>query len=249
MRLRQIALVASELDPVVERLCAVLGIEVGFRDPGVREFGLVNAVMPIGDTFLEVVAPSREGTSAGRLLERRAGDGGYMVIVQSQAREADRARIDELGVRVVWEARLPDAHGVHLHPRDVGGAILSLDWMDPPSSWKWGGPDWEAKVKTEVSREIVGTDLQAHDPETMAARWGEVMAQKVPTEENGSFRIELDEGGFVRFHPLRDERGEGVSGFTVAAADPTRLRAEAQRLGCVDDAGEIRIGGVRIEIA
>ncbi|MCP5069350.1 MAG: hypothetical protein GY946_22525, partial [bacterium] len=47
MRLRQIALVAKELDPVVERLCSVLGIEVGFNDPGVAAFGLVNAVMPV----------------------------------------------------------------------------------------------------------------------------------------------------------------------------------------------------------
>ncbi|MBW2242751.1 MAG: VOC family protein [Deltaproteobacteria bacterium] len=249
MRLRQIALVASELDPVVERLCAVLGIDVGFNDPGVREFGLVNAVMPIGDTFLEVVVPNREGTTAGRLIERRSGDGGYMVIVQSQARDEDRKRVDALGVRVVWEASLSDAHAIHLHPRDVGGAILSLDWMDPPSSWRWGGPDWQAKVRTDVAREIVGADVQAEDPGAMAARWAEVMAQKAPTEEGGGFRIDLDEGGFVRFHPPRDERGEGVSGFTVAAADPDHLRSEAQKLDCVNDAGEINICGVRIGIA
>ena len=33
--IRQIALVARELDPVVEDLCAVLGIEVCYNDPGV----------------------------------------------------------------------------------------------------------------------------------------------------------------------------------------------------------------------
>src|SRR5512145_1003705 len=108
MRLRQIALVARELDSTVEVLCDVLGIEVAFHDPGVEVFGLRNAVMPLGDTFLEVVSPDRPGTSAGRLLERRGGDGGYMVIVQSQAKAADRARVGSLGVRIVWEADLPD---------------------------------------------------------------------------------------------------------------------------------------------
>ncbi|MCP5057645.1 MAG: VOC family protein [bacterium] len=249
MRLRQIALVASELDPVVERLCAVLGIEVGFNDPGVREFGLVNAVMPIGDTFLEVVVPDREGTTAGRLIERRNGDGGYMVIVQSQARDEDRKRVDALGVRVVWEAHLSDAHAIHLHPRDVGGAILSLDWMDPPSSWRWGGPNWQAKARTDVAREIVGADVQAEDPAAMATRWAEVMGQKAPTKEDQHFRIDLDEGGFVRFHAPRDERGEGVSGFTVSAADPTHIQSEAEKLGCVNDACELQICGVRIGIA
>ena len=72
MRLRQVATVARELEPVVDDFRAVLGIEVAYRDPGVAEFGLHNAVMPVGDTFLEVVSPTREHTTAGRFLDRRA---------------------------------------------------------------------------------------------------------------------------------------------------------------------------------
>src|SRR3989442_15299063 len=98
MRLRQIALVARDLEPVVADLCGVLGIEVAFRDPGVAAFGLHNAVMPIGNTFLEVVSPVRDGTTAGRLLERRGGDGGYMVILQTADLEADPRRLATPGV-------------------------------------------------------------------------------------------------------------------------------------------------------
>ncbi len=61
MRIRQIALVTRELAPVVETLEQVLAVEVCFRDPGVGVFGLENALFPIGDTFLEVVSPVREG--------------------------------------------------------------------------------------------------------------------------------------------------------------------------------------------
>ena len=71
MHIRQVALVARDLEPVVADLCAVFGLEVAFRDPGVGEFGLHNAVMPVGTTFLEVVSPVREGTTAGRFLEKR----------------------------------------------------------------------------------------------------------------------------------------------------------------------------------
>ena len=80
LQLRQICLVAPALEPAVEDLCAILGIEVCYRDPGVAQWGLENAVMPLGDQFLEVVAPTREGTAAGRYLQRRSGPGGYMVI-------------------------------------------------------------------------------------------------------------------------------------------------------------------------
>ena len=78
LRLRQIALVARELAPIEKDLIDVLGIEVCFRDPGVAHFGLENALFPIGNQLLEVVAPVQENTAGGRYLERRGGDGGYM---------------------------------------------------------------------------------------------------------------------------------------------------------------------------
>ena len=38
-------------------------------------FGLQSVVMALGDTFLEVVSSVEEGTTAGRLLGSRSGDG------------------------------------------------------------------------------------------------------------------------------------------------------------------------------
>jgi catechol 2,3-dioxygenase-like lactoylglutathione lyase family enzyme len=247
VRLRQVALVARELEPAVDALCDVLGIEVAYHDPGVGVFGLRNAVMPVGDTFLEVVSPDRPGTTAGRLLERRGGDSGYMVIVQSQARDADRARVDALGVRVVWEAKLEDAATLHLHPRDVGGAILSLDWMDPPESWRWAGPRWREAVRTDATTAIVGVELQAHDPAAMARRWSEVLAQPAKREADAEV-IALPDGGAIRFVPDRDGRGEGVSGLSVAAADPARVRARARARGALRDDGTLALCGVRIAL-
>ena len=39
-----------------------------------------------------------------------------------------------------------DMAGTHLHPKDVPGAIVSLDWADPPESWRWAGPAWTRAV-------------------------------------------------------------------------------------------------------
>ena len=247
LRLRQVALVARELEPTVDALRDVLGVEVAFHDPGVEVFGLRNAVMPVGDTFLEVVSPDRPGTTAGRLLERRGGDSGYMVIVQSQARDADRARVDALGVRVVWEAKLEDAATLHLHPRDVGGAILSLDWMDPPESWRWAGPRWREAVRTGGATAITGVEIQASDPAAMARRWSEVLG--VPAKpEHGAEAIALPDGGAIRFAPERDGRGEGVSAFSVAAADSDAIRRRARARSALRDDGSLSLCGVRIDL-
>ena len=70
LRLRQICLVARDLDLVVDDLCAVFGVKVCHRDPEVGQFGLRNALMPFGSNFLEVVSPLRDGTAAGRYLGR-----------------------------------------------------------------------------------------------------------------------------------------------------------------------------------
>lgn len=171
MRLRQIALMCRDLEAVVADLEAVLGLEVAFHDPGVGVFGLRNAVLPVGDGFLEVLTPTRAASSGERFLERRGGDGGYMVILQVENLDAERERLGDLGVRVVWEttlessgdAKTPGAATVHLHPRDVGGAIVSLDAMDPPDAWRWAGPDWRSHVRTRVVRGLTGARLAAQD--------------------------------------------------------------------------------------
>ena len=82
MKLRQCVFVCKDLESSREELCDILGIEVAYRDPGVAKWGLVNVVCPTGHDFLEIVTPSQPGTSAGRYIDRRKGDGGYMVIIQ-----------------------------------------------------------------------------------------------------------------------------------------------------------------------
>src|SRR5579875_2031331 len=81
LRLRQICLVAAALEPALAQIEQVIGLAICHRDGNVAKYGLVNALFPVGAAFLEVVAPTREGTAAGRYLERRGGDGGYMVIL------------------------------------------------------------------------------------------------------------------------------------------------------------------------
>src|SRR5262245_63947672 len=163
MHIRQVVLVAHDLEPVFEHICAVFDLEVGFRDPGVAESGLRNAVIPVGTTFLEVVSPVREDATAARFLRRRGGDGGYMVILQTADLDADRRRLSALGVRLVWQVTLDDIATVHLHPRDVGGAIVSIDQPRPAASWRWGGPEWRAEARTDVVRGIASVTLGPPD--------------------------------------------------------------------------------------
>ncbi len=245
MRVRQIAVVANDRDKVVDEFCHVLGIEVAFEDPGISAFGLHNAVMPVGETFLEVVSPIREGTTAGRHLERHGGDTGYMVIVQTPSLDRDRKRMEELGVRIVWEGAEEHTSTIHLHPRDVGGAILSLDQSVPWETWDWAGPNWRDAVRTDSVSAIVGVEVGANDPDAMASRWGEIVETAPQNDGEGRPTLSLEASG-MRFSPAELE---GVCGIEMVSSDPTAVRQRAQARGlAVDERGGFSISGTRIRL-
>jgi len=246
MRLRQVALAVHDLEPALARLRQVLALGEPFRDPGVGVFGLVNAVLPVGDSFLELVSPARPDTSAGRWLARRGGDAGYMAIFQTADLAAARARVEALGVRVVWEAKLEAAATLHLHPRDLGGAIVSLDAMEPPESWEWAGPGWRERVRDEVASGVTGAVLEARDPEKLAAHWGEVLAVRPTPDADGSFTLGLERGTRVRFVPSPEAEEPALGAVEVAVRDRARFDAAARAAGVREPDGSARIAGTRI---
>lgn len=244
MRIRQIALVGEDLAAAKADIVDVLGLGGDYADPGVRKYGLHNAVWPIGDTFLEVVSPTQEGTTAGRLLSKRGGDGGYMVILQVDDMATARELATAKGVRFADKFD-GDGYGfTHLHPKDVGGAILSLDEMVPYDRWEWGGPRWKENVKTDVSTKIVAAEVQADDPDAMSRRWAEVLGRERSGGDE-AWTIPLKDGE-IRFSRATDGRGEGVAAFDVAVRDPDAVRARAKARGKLGADGQITLCGTRI---
>jgi hypothetical protein len=219
-RLRQVALVARHLAPTSAILEAGLGLRGPFADPGVGEFGLTNAVYEVGSDFLEVVSPARDGTTAGRLLDRR-GDGGYMAIFQLPGfddLQVVRERIGALGIRVVWQIDLPDIASSHLHPRDVPGAIVSVDAADPPASWRWGGPRWTGRSaeRPPPAGGIAAVSVAVEDPPAVAARWAEVLGCGLdPLPSGQAVRFVEGTAGLVEVVLDLGHAGEVVIGSTT----------------------------------
>ena len=246
MRIRQIVFATRELQPPAATLATLLGLSPPYADPGVAEFGLQNAVFAFGDQFIEVVSPTQRGTTAGRLIDKR-GEGGYMLILQTLDFDADVARLDRLGVRRVWAKNLDDIRAMHLHPKDIGGAIVSIDQPLPAAAWRWGGPDWRVAPGRAGEQRIVGVSLAGADPQLMARRWAEVLGLGAPVAHGAVQRLLLD-GGWLDFEPA-DARGEGIVGYTLAVADLGAVQDAARGLGLAIQGRGLTLFGTRIELA
>ena len=250
LRLRQLALMGRELAPVVDDMREVFGLEVAFRDPAVAAFGLENALFPVGNQFIEVLAPIREGTAGGRYLERRKGDGGYMVILQCDDHAPRKRRVAELGIRKVMEQDDPEYRLMQLHPRDTGGSFLEIDVQvggEDGNVWHPAGHHWHSAVRTDVVRSIATAEIQSPEPTQLAARWGEIVELPVKEDAEGHPSLRLDNAG-VRFVDESDGRGEGLSGIDLVVVDRPRLLAAAERRGRRTSDNVVTICGVRFHL-
>jgi hypothetical protein len=228
VRLRQAVLVASDLEQAASALRGGLGLGEPFRDPGVAEFGLANAVFALGDCFLEVVSPTQPDTAAGRYMERQGGEGGYMAIFDLEDLEGAMARAEQLGIRTVWQIELPDICGNHLHPRDMQGAIVSLDRSEPYGTWRWGGPEWTGKTGRGAAGRLAGITVAVDDPPSVAARWAHVLG--VPGSNQQSPTLIVD-GSRVSFVAAKDGLAEGLVEIAVELPEELRGGREAIELG------------------
>lgn len=233
-RLRQLVMAAWSLE-TADLLAEVLGLGAPYIDPGVGVFDLENRVYAIGDQFLEIVVPLKETAPAARFLERN-GEGGYMVIFQTRDLASVRQRADDLGIRRVWNSDLKEISASHLHPADIGGAIVSVDEPRPAQSWLWAGPGWEAR---NVPGALTGAVLTSQEPETVAERWATVLGAPCA---GGLIHLQ---GGSIEFHDGDEDR---LSRFMISLPDPAGIIARARERDLDVAGNEISLGGIELII-
>ncbi len=251
IRLRQICLVANKLAPVLEDFKAIFGLEVCFVDKAVATFGLENSLMPVGSNFIEVVSPIKDNTAAGRYLQRRNGDGGYMVICQCDSHEtqsARKAKAASMNIRIAWEHESKTFHAMQLHPADTGGAFFEIDWDakgEPEGSWEpAGGAGWPKVRHEDVVEAYTAVELQSADPRGLAERWSSIVEIPLRKDARGRFELPLDNAS-IRFVEATDGRGEGLAGVDIKTVDRKRILEAAKHRNCRVADDQVVVSGTR----
>ena len=200
IRLRQICLVAPQLEPLIADMADIMGLAVCYRDGNVEKYGLVNALLPVDTILLEVVAPFRDRTAAGRFLEKKGGRGGYMAIFCCEDPFARAKHANSVGVRTANVITHAPYCGVQLHPRDCRAAFIEFNHTDgsddvlgpyPPA-----GPDWQKFIRKDVTQAITAVEMQSPDPAGLAAHWGKIIGVAVTKTDNGDAELQLPNCSF-----------------------------------------------------
>ena len=241
MRIRQVALAASDLEKTDATLRRLLGCDQSYADPEIIYFGLDNRLYTLGDCFLEVVSPVQPNTAAGRFLDRRGGDCGYMVIVQVENLAQEQERLADTAIRTVFADDRGNAKAIHLHPKDVPGAIPSLDEMRPPESWLWAGDGWEQRAGRYV-RGILAVEIRSPDPKATGQCWAEAYGIELMPAGNG-WRLEMGETE-IRFSHDSTAVEPALMAIDVDAVDLDAICAAADGLGLERDGHVVSVCGM-----
>jgi hypothetical protein len=240
VRLRQIALVARDLAKARQELTSILDVPVIYEDPAVGQWGLENFLVPLGGDIVEVVSPTRDDTTAGRLLDKR-GDGGYMIIMQTEDADARRKHIEGTGKGKVifshpfshsypsWGGVKDEGLCIQYHPKGVkGGVIPELDshksceknskpLADRFSPWHPCGADYDRYVKDmsgTAHLHLIGCNLHLGDADAdipaAAKQWSDTFGIQVTDDHLTFTNAKM---GFSKGQP--DTR-EGLLFITVA---------------------------------
>jgi len=251
LRLRQICFVVRDLAAVQQNLAEVFGLSPCHRDPEIAAFGLDNVLIPVGTSFFEIVSPIREGTTAGRYLDRRQGDGGYMSIFDSDDLDGWRRHIAALGVREAAFLEFDGFNAIQMHPRDTGGPLLEINHTvggsDLRGSYFPAGGGWQDHVRTERVRGIAGVEIQSDAPEQLARRWAAILKRGDPAPVGEAWHIAAD-NALLRFVKDEDGRGEGLGGIDLEVNDLASIREAAERRGLPIRGDVITIGGIRCHL-
>ena len=88
-----------------------------------------------------------------------------MIILDCDDPERRRQHAQNMGIRIASSLRYETYHGVQLHPRDSGAAMIEFNHtaggekVDGP--YHPAGPDWQHAVRTGITSRLLLAEIEA----------------------------------------------------------------------------------------
>ena len=131
MKLDHIGIATPSIDEALALWRDSLGLEIDAREE-VAEQGVRVAMLPIGETHIELLEPLSETSPVGKFLQKRGAGIHHVAIRVSDIRES-LAKLKEKGTRLIDETPRVGARGclvAFIHPSSTNGVLLELVQQD-----------------------------------------------------------------------------------------------------------------------
>ena len=255
--LRQVALIARDLDESLRFWTGLLDLEECYRDD-LSAFGLSNVLLPIGEGFLELLQVENAGSAGARFLERH-GEGLYMTIFEGTDAAALERDLEENQIPLAWKHDNPHYVSIHLHPKAMGRVLYSVEHPKQSGEWPPAGFDWRRHARTDIVRGIAGVGMITADADEDAGRWRRLFgaAPAREWEQDGLRIVQMPIGAgdtFVEFQQPVDpaapaaryleRHGPGMYYWALETPDLDRAmeRARAQGVTIIREDGNAEGG-------
>lgn len=126
-KIEHVALAVADLDAAIAHYGEVWGIEVSHRET-VDDQGVEEAMLPLGDTFLQLIAPAGEETTLGRFLATR-GEGLHHLAYEVDDLPRTLEDLKAKGVQLIDEVPRHGGRGhlvAFVHPKSNHGLLVEL---------------------------------------------------------------------------------------------------------------------------
>jgi len=127
MKIDHIGIAIRQLDEATAIWRDTLGLEVDSTEK-IDEQGVCVAMLPIGETHIELLEPLAEDSPVGKFLEKR-GPGLHHIAVRVNDIYGTLAQLKNKGARLIDETPRVGAGGclvAFIHPSSVNGVLLEL---------------------------------------------------------------------------------------------------------------------------
>ena len=116
----ELTVAVRDLEAAIERYTRLFGLKVHHRGES-KEFGFVNAILPLGVGHIELLQPTDPGSAVAKFIDKH-GEGVYLVGFDTPDIPGVVERVKREGARV--DHRRPDLAWVH--PREAHGLFVEL---------------------------------------------------------------------------------------------------------------------------
>jgi methylmalonyl-CoA/ethylmalonyl-CoA epimerase len=126
-KIEHVALAVADLDAAVEHYSSVWGLTVEHRER-VEDQGVEEAMLPLGDLYLQLLGATGPDTTVGKFLDKR-GEGLHHIAYEVDDLEATLAELKAKGVALIDEAPRKGGRGhmvAFVHPKGNHGLLVEL---------------------------------------------------------------------------------------------------------------------------